>query len=790
MMDAETPADESNPVDENDIVDDQPQQDPDQPMEALNLVPDLKIENQEWLDTEAGKAVKRFDAHCDQRSEFMKRRESQLKQYAGIMSPLKYPAEGDRAPHHPLVLQSALSLWSRIWDQVCPAKGDIVHVAVVGEADEARQQMVEKHMNWQLRTKMPDWASSQGESIMQWILSGSTFREYVWDPIEKTNRIDHVPIEDMVISYAEKDTHPLMPTVPCITRVLRLAKHTMLQYKDIAFYDGVDDLYAEGAPAATGNYIEGGPVKEAAMKADGVERPDGSNAGADPDPARELLRQHVWLDIPKIGYKPVTLVVDKKSKKAVRLSIRETPDTTDQARFDREKAAYDAAMVSVTAQFSQMPAPPMGGEPAAEPMAPQIPPDQMPKAPRPVTMRPLYTVIHYRLFPNPEGFYGIGAGYLLENSNALVDEILADVLIGGRNANLQQGFISDQMAGLKGDVQAVPGKFHPIPVMPEELKNAVHQFQWNAPPPILMEMAKFLVDEAKGQTANQEVLSGEKGTSHETAKSMQIRNANAMTVVNVMTRLYIEPLKYEMKLIAHGNSVHMEAEEWFSVVEPSKTIPGAQDTKALMASRDMYLEDYHITFTADSRMTSKPERIQDAFNLANQIQQSPIVKDPQRGPALVYLAQRKIFEALELPEFAAALGPPPQPAPPPSPQSQATENSGFLNEKDHPVLPDDDHIQHLGDIEEFRMSPFAEKLSSTGKQLIDRHERAHVAALYEKTKKETDAQTQMVQPGGTGRTPTGPGAQPPAGMAGAGNSRPGAPSLPDGGFTGPAGRPS
>jgi hypothetical protein len=817
MIDNEDPTlDQPAATDENETADQQePTIDPNTPLEAQNLVAGLNANDDEkaWLDEQAKHAVKRYEVHNDERKEFMERRANQIKQYAGVMPPLRFPAEGDKAPHHPLLLQAALSLWARIWDQVCPAKGDIVHIAVVGEPDEERQMTVEKHMNWQLRTKMPEWVTSHGESIMQFVLGGSTFREYVWDPIDKCNRIDHVTCEDMVISYAEKDPHPLMPSVPCVTRVMRLPKHVIKQYQDIEFFDPetIDEIYdasSGGQPSSSGaNYIDGGPVKDAANKVDGVNRPDGG-ALKDPDPVRVLIRQHLWLELPQLGYKPVTLVVDWKTKKAVRLTLRETPDPLDQQRFDLETQAFTAKQASLQAAFAAPPqVPPLPGpalvgegagsggvaDAAPAPSAPQIPPGMLGPEPKPVRKKPVYTVVHYRLFPNPEGFYGIGAGYLLENSNALIDEILSDVLIAGRLANTPQGFISDQMNGIKGDVQMVPGKFHPLPVQPEQLKDAIHQFQFNAPPPIMMEIAKLLIDEAKGQTANQEVLSGEKGTSHETAKSMQIRNSNAMTVVNVMTRLYIEPLKYEIKLIAHGNSIYMDPVEWFSVVEPSKTQPGQQDPKAMQISREMYLEDYHITFTADSRMTSQPERVQDAFNLANQIQQSQIVKDPQRGPALLWLAQKKIFHALELPEFEAALGQPPQPAPPPQPQSQVDENAGFLKEHDHPVLPDDNHLEHLGLIQQFRTTPYFEKATSTAKQLLDRHEQAHMSEHYKQTMGMMNGQApagMVPGGGGPGGLPPRPAGGPLRSVPGPASGGPGSPGAGGGGNVRPPNGPS
>src|SRR5678816_2446881 len=123
----------------------------------------------------------------------------------------------------------------------------------------------------------------------------------------------------------------------------------------------------------------------------------------------------------------------------------------------------------------------------------------------------------------------------------------------------------------------------------------------------------------------------------------------------------------------HQLSIYLPDEEYFAVTEPSKEVPGEKKVFRGKAGRLDYLEDYDISPTADARMSSKPERISEAFGLMDRVQQSIVMKDPQKGPMLGYVALKHVFETLERPDFLAALGPPPAPPPPPSPQSQEQE---------------------------------------------------------------------------------------------------------------------
>lgn len=728
-------------------------------VEAFNLVPDLlsdKKDGAPWLEEEGKRVVERCKLDEDNREPFMKRIANQLKLFTGMLDKLKFPTEGADAPHMPLLLKALLSHWSRTVDQVLPASGAIVHPVPTSFEDSERADRVELHLNWQLRSRIPEYIPGHCDSIMAWLQAGSTFRVGFWDPVRKVPNFEHVPIDYMVLPYACKDSDPLMRKVPRKTWIRHMTRHELEEWAETGYLVGVDELYADGYSARS-PYTDPSKVIETVDKVQGVTKPEQMSSDKDLDQARAILVQYYWALLPGIDkIKPVCCWVDRQTKKVLCLTIRQMDDSVDRARFENQQREFEAAQASMQQQQAMAPQ-------AGQSGIPDTLSANGPKEPAPVKTVTLDTIVHYRLFPNPNGIYGLGVGYLLEGPNEFIDKILGDLWVAGKFQNTQSGFISDFAQGNKrGDIQWEPGKFHTIACQPEELDKAIKPFQFGPPSATLMELAKWIHEESSSQTASQDTMSGEQGTSRETATSVQERNANANQVVNLMTRMYLIAFAEEVKIIAHMNSVYMEDVEYFSTVVPSKERPGEMDNKTgISIARADYLEDYDLTFAADARMGSKATRVNEAGSLMDRIAQSPLIKDPQRGPMLLWTGMRNLFKAMERPDFEAAIGQPPMPPPPPQPASQQDENAGFINEAFHPVLPTDPHEDHLMVIDTFKQDPAYAFLSPTGKNMLDKHERAHVAELYKQNQGAIDGSNaglgQGPQPGGTGGMAGGPG---------------------------------
>jgi len=712
-----------------------PAQDPNTPPEAINLVGTLatSAEGQEFLETQGKKLVRRVKADDESREDWIRARTEELKLFAGSPEDLK---DGGLAPHDPISTRVLLQMWSRGWDQICPAKGTLMQVQPNGPADVEPAARREKYMNWQLRHRVPNWVMGHSESYLAFIQSGSVFREKSYNPHLRVTEFSHCTADDVIVSYTRKDIDPLMKRVPRVTRVLRYHRWEIEDLADAGLFDkdAVERIFADDAPTVGDGAEMDSDYHDEGMKIDGIEEPDATLAKSDDKDLlpRILYRSQTWLKLPgQQRMKPVVFTVDKKTGIPLALTIREDEDPFDRARFDNEKQAWQLQAQNIAAQYQQQLAHHQmltaQGVPAEPPQEPQPPPE-----PQPPRMRTLYNMIHYRLFPNPAGFYGIGVGYLLKNPNLLINKLELEYLESARHANMQGGLLPQGTLDGKGPIELAMGKWHQTKLEAAELAG-IKPFNSHPPADGLWKFIEKTRDDCGTLVADVDTMSGEAGPTNETKSAAQQRQANAMALVSIIVRLYLEPLKEEVKLLAHDNRTFMDDLETFFVSETSAD--GNQQGPQQVARSD-FKDEFDFTFTADQRLQTQPERVQTISNLIQQLGTIPAVsQNPNVGGPLYHAALVELFRALDKPEFEKALGPPPQPPappPPPTPMDQVDEIQGFFNGTDHPVLPDDNDGDHLQKIAVFRASPYFAKMPATGKQLLDRHEAAHNAQAYRK----------------------------------------------------------
>lgn len=709
----------------------------DQPAEAINLVTSLRqtAEGQEFLTEQGRKLIRRVKADDESRADWLKAREDELKLYAGMPDTLK---SGGLAPHDPISTRTELQIWSRAWDQLFPAKGTLMQVQANGPADEEAAARREKFMNWQLRHRVPNWVMSHSQTVLAYVQSGSAFRERSYNPHLRITEFTHLTADDVIVSYTRQDLDPLMRSVPRVTRVLRLFRWEIEEKADSGMFDAdaAAAIYADDAPSAEASSEEESGFHEQGIKIDGVEPPSAIMAKSDDKDLlpRVLYRSQTWLKLPgQDRMKPVVFTVDRKTGIPLSLTIREDDDPFDVARYERDMQAWQAEAQNIAAQYQQQVMQHQqlvaNGVPAEPPAQPQPPPE-----PAPPRKRTLYNMIHYRLFPNPAGFYGIGVGYLLKNPNLLINKLELEFLQSARMANTKGGWLPNGAMGKRtGPIEIEMGKYHQTELEPEQMVG-IKDFNFSPPADGLWKFIEKTREDCSTLVADVDTMSGEAGPTNETRAAAQMRQGNAMALVGIIARLYQEPLKEEVKLLAHDNRTFMDDMETFFLSET--TMDGAQQGGQETVNRSDFKDEFDFTFTADQRMQTQPERVQTVSGLIQQMGTVPAVaQNPAVGGPLYHAMLVELFRAMDKPEFEKALGPapqPPSPPPPPSPMDQTDENQGFFNGQDHPVLVDDDDEDHLKKIAVLRASPYFASLSATGKQLLDRHEQAHVGQLYKK----------------------------------------------------------
>lgn len=682
----------------------------------------------------AEKVIADYKRDWNSGTKFREHRAQILKLYLGQMPPL--PEGEQRAQVHYHIVGKAINrMHARIYDQQFPSNGEFFGVKPTDALDLGRAVRVAKHLNWQIAHQIPEYVPNHDALIKQMLLYGSAFSYVYYNP--KKGRVCHAvcATEDIVLPYKcrHDSVEPSLSDVPRITRKLRKYRHELEEMQDGGYYTNVEKLYPKDGdePANTSGYSQDSnePVKQVIDRHQGVEPADG-----DPDAPYLLLEQHRWWKLPgEKRERPVIITVEETKKCVVCVKLREDEDPQDRARYNREKqaneASYAAAMEQFEASMAQymgqqipnagpmgpgmdMTQPPMPGvmdstmpiEPMMAPQPPQPPPE--PTTPK---MIPIDFFTHYVCDPNPEGIYGLGIGHFLEGNNIVADTIASQMVDAGTLANTVTGIRSRQTKLRGGDFRIRPGEIAETDVSPQDLEKSIHILKFPGPDATLGQFIKDQKEEADEMSGANEILSGEVGGSNETATTTQIRISQALMAIAIVNKRYTRARTVEGQKIARNNSVYLTDQEYFTVVDPMKQVPQQPQVQPGMApemgppgmgpgmapalppwmpkempevmeipiSRMDYLEDVDITFTADPRMASQPQRFEEAMKMFNIVMSTPAL---QMNPLLVAAVAKKVFVAADSPELVAALGAMPMmpmvPQPPPGKDGNGPPQEG------------------------------------------------------------------------------------------------------------------
>lgn len=707
--------------------------------------------------------VRDFDDDFDSNKDCYDKMAQTLELFMGERDMYDYgPAEGKPRPCMPVVNK----LVTRIYNRMASVITKIEPVVVPsGPEDADRVVRVSQHMNWERRAKHPEWKATMSVGLLIMINGGSMFRRVEYDPVLRKKVITSLPPTDCVVAYSEKDMSPWMENVGRVTVRLRMRRNQIEEYGmsmdgSPSFFSGVDKLFAKDAekkaqPIRDDDDTD--PFRKLRNKSEGTKR----HAEQDKDdgtsnPMYEILERTSWERLP-VGVAPdeqivgprmrrVQIWTERSTKKVLRAVIKEAEDAHDRLRYRNEVEAAQIKFENLTQEYAAKQAEAMAMMQAAAeevvlggqaPVMPQMPPPPQMEQTRPIRMAPVYGLIHFRFMESPIGFYGLGAGIFGSNMNLIVNEAIGDHLVHAKMhaIGMTSGFLSEEWKEgnqkTKGKVKATFGAWKQTNLSADVLQRSMVNFQVGPPGSSLPDIAALFSDEAEMQMNAHESLSGEAGPSHESATAASLRNKRVGENLNMAMENVFEPLAAEFKTYARLNATFLDNVEYYYVTEADPAKPGKETQVRKTVGRRDYEADYDITFDSDVRLSFDEGLGENAMQGYQIVMQSPFA-DPNTKLAAEKKALRSLGQTDILRHYPDSIPPPEEP----TPQSQIDENAGFMEERDHPVLPDDDHTVHLAEMQKFEMNAFP--LSPTGKQLFDRHRRGHQAAAYSTARKMED----------------------------------------------------
>jgi hypothetical protein len=711
------------------------------PSEATNLVAMFTDEEQKKI---AETVIRDYDADVKSREPRMKRLKEYQGLYASVMKVKNWPFQNCANINLPILVYPLLQIQGRLYDMVVPADGKFLYARPTGTNDMARAAIAEQFGNAYMRTEMPEMEQGMDDTMHQVCCYGSAFRRTYWNSYEGRVCSDWIPIEDFVVAHSQRSQDPSMRDVPRYTMVQHLTYYDLEAYGAQGIYENFERVKAED-PKSNHDSSE---FKQQLEKIDGSQA---SHETTTEDKPRMVLEQHRIWRMPKSGKhaafdgRPhaVIITVDEMSQQVLRMVVREEPDPRDLKRFQKEQQAFDThiqqqqtyvaelqAFGSVQESAMRMgtPLPPDFAPPMEPAPPPGIPTDETgsPTTPKPQRQREICFFTHYRAFPS-EGFYGLGFGDFLAGLNKGANALLNQHIDGVTLTNAKVGFISRQMKSQRGPITVKPGELTEVDAPMGAVKDGIFYPETPKNDPTTMPLLELLIGSGDKMVASSDIMSGSTSGANRTAKEAQILVSQAMTQITVVARRIKSAFKHELDKIWRCWGVFLPEEDIVTIIGED------EQPMELAIGRSLFRPDAQVVPAADPR--TKMERLEETMAVYMAVSQNPFLMalPPPNRDALMRAVTEDVLRAHGADRLIKLL-PPPAPAQPPPPPAKPywEEDAGFLTGQDSPTHPDDQDDEHIMNHEAMLNSPAGNVLDKTGRDMAERHVRAHVAQKIRK----------------------------------------------------------
>jgi len=279
--------------------------------------------------------------------------------------------------------------------------------------------------------------------------------------------------------------------------------------------------------------------------------------------------------------------------------------------------------------------------------------------------------VHFKFLPGL-GFYGFGLIHMIGGLSRTATAALRQLLDAGTLSNLPAGF-KQRGVRVKDDAQPIqPGEWRDVDAPGGNLKDSFFNLPYKEPSQTLLQLMGTVV--AAGQRfaaiADMQVGEGNQNAAVGTTIALLERGSRVMSAIH--KRLYVG-MKQEFKLLAKVFSTFLPPEYPYDVVGAAKNIKQTD-----------FDDRIDVLPVADPNIFSMSQRITMA-----QTELQLAMSNPQMHN--LYVAYRKMYEAIGVKNIDQVLPPPP----PPLPKDPALENIDALAQKPFQAFPGQDHRAHI-----------------------------------------------------------------------------------------------
>lgn len=577
----------------------------------------------------AKECLENFETDVQSRAEWEDMQAKWLELYYQNDKPNTPPWEGSSQESIPVLAEAINQFQSRSYRAFFPNRYFIECIPVGKATTHAREraERIGKHMSFQLGVRDRTYKINKNSMFMAAALHGSDFTKSYYSPMRRQVVIERVRAEDLVINHG---TGPRL-----INEVERKTHIKWKSLNDCKILKKTDYYIDEAKPYS--GYDSQGQMQQANEEAEGLQKIDykPENGGCC------ILEMHCLYDLDDDGIsEPYIIEIDRQSRKVLRIVIRYEIDEDGLPLNNKEPIEY---------------------------------------------------FTHYQFLPNPNGFYGLGFGFLLGKINTALNK-LARMFIDANELSVIGNLtylISDQL-GLPGDsFELSLGRGIKIPRSVSDINAHFKQLQFNGPNQQTLSMIEMLRDAAQRLSASTDILAGQPDKVYQPEAMLAMIEQGLQLYSSVQEFLGVA-MEDELQKVYRLNAKHLQEDEYFLFGD-----------EQIEVTREDYQDDFRVVPVFDPKYATRSQKLAKAKAEYEFITTNPLTS---QDPEALYLASYNYLEALDAENIDAKLKKPsvPQVA---RIDDQNLENAYFLMPPDKrplfDVFPDQDHVRHIRTIDQF-----------------------------------------------------------------------------------------
>jgi hypothetical protein len=249
---------------------------------------------------------------------------------------------------------------------------------------------------------------------------------------------------------------------------------------------------------------------------------------------------------------------------------------------------------------------------------------------------------------------------------------LRQLLDAGTLSNLPAGF-KQRGVRVRDDAQPIqPGEWRDVDAPGGNLKDSFYNLPYKEPSQTLLQLMGVVVSAGQRFAAIADMQVGEGNQSAAVGTTMALLERGSRVMSAIHKRLYVG-MKQEFKLLAKVFATFLPPEYPYDVIGAAKNVKQAD-----------FDDRIDVLPVADPNIFSMSQRITMA-----QTELQLAMSNPQMHN--LYVAYRKMYEAIGVKNIDQVLPPPP----PPLPKDPALENIDALAQKPFQAFPGQDHRAHI-----------------------------------------------------------------------------------------------